>query len=195
MTGKPPPEAQKTIDTIKAHDGFEHIYTLGNGGEGLVITVWRDKATAEAAKERAFSTEAQARRAELGQTLLTTRPTTLSPNSEERTGIIVPVAQVLKVSGMTLGARPPEVQKMGDAVKAMDGFEHMYLLGNSEGGLVIQVWQDKAALEAKREQTRATNPSCPAWASTSPLTRCTTPSRNSDEPMQEVSLLGRPTGF
>jgi hypothetical protein len=63
------------------------------------------------------------------------------------------VAQVLKVSGMTMGARPPEVQKMGDAIKAMDGFEHMYLLGNSEGGvLCIQVWRDRAALEAKSKQ-------------------------------------------
>jgi hypothetical protein len=31
----------------------------------------------------------------------------------------------------------------------MDGFEHIYALSNGDGeGLAIQVWRDKAALEA-----------------------------------------------
>src|SRR5262245_46551861 len=69
-TGTPPPDGQKSRDTIKTQERFKHLYSLRNeSGQRLAIGIWRDKACAEAAKERAFSAEAQARRAELGLTL------------------------------------------------------------------------------------------------------------------------------
>ena len=60
------------------------------------------------------------------------------------------VAQVLHLSGMPLGGTPPpEAQTVLAALKAMDGFEHIYTLRTGDGqGLGIQVWRDKAALEA-----------------------------------------------
>jgi hypothetical protein len=47
----PPPEVTKMTERIKAMDGCEHIYSLGNaaGGPGLAILIWRDKAAMEAA--------------------------------------------------------------------------------------------------------------------------------------------------
>ena len=62
------------------------------------------------------------------------------------------VAQVLRVSGIT-----PGTLGMVAALKALDGFEHIYVLsnGDEEGdgeSLCIQVWRDRAALEAKGEQ-------------------------------------------
>jgi hypothetical protein len=46
---------------IKAMDGCEHIYALGNssGGPGLSILIWRDKAAMEAAAAQMASDEAQ----------------------------------------------------------------------------------------------------------------------------------------
>jgi hypothetical protein len=60
------------------------------------------------------------------------------------------VAQVLHLSGMPPGGTPPpEAQEVLAALKAMDGFEHIYTLRTGDGeGLGIQVWRDKAALEA-----------------------------------------------
>jgi hypothetical protein len=48
-------------DGIKAMDGCEHIYVLGNsgGGPGLTILVWRDKTAMEAAAAQRTSDEAQ----------------------------------------------------------------------------------------------------------------------------------------
>jgi hypothetical protein len=58
------------------------------------------------------------------------------------------VAQVLHLSG-TPETAPPEVQDVLAALKAMDGFEHLYTLRNGDGeSLGIQVWRDKVALEA-----------------------------------------------
>jgi hypothetical protein len=61
------------------------------------------------------------------------------------------VAQVLNTSGATPGTPPPpEAAKMTDAMKAMDGCEHIYALGNTTGGpgLAILIWRDKDCMEA-----------------------------------------------
>jgi hypothetical protein len=63
-TGGASPGGSGGIDAIKAVDGCEHIYTLGNTatGSGLTIVVWRDKAPMEvgADEQRARRKEAQA---------------------------------------------------------------------------------------------------------------------------------------
>jgi hypothetical protein len=43
---------------------------------------------------------------------------------------------------------------MAEGIKAMDGCEHIYALGNSGGGpgLSILIWRDKAAMEAAAAQ-------------------------------------------
>jgi hypothetical protein len=48
-------------DAMKAMDGCEHIYALGNtsGGPGLSILIWRDKDCMEAAAAQMASDEAQ----------------------------------------------------------------------------------------------------------------------------------------
>jgi hypothetical protein len=77
------------------------------------------------------------------------------------------VAQVLNVSGapLTPGTpTPPQAQAGIDAIKALDGLEHIYTLGNADGqGLTIVVWRDKAAMEAgadeqlkRRQEVQAT---------------------------------------
>jgi hypothetical protein len=45
------PAQTKRIDGIKALDGYEHIYVLGNtaSGSALTIVVWRDRASLDAA--------------------------------------------------------------------------------------------------------------------------------------------------
>jgi hypothetical protein len=61
------------------------------------------------------------------------------------------VAQVLNVSGLAPTPEGPPTEGRGpiDAVKALDGLEHIYVMGNSDGqGLTIVVWRDKAAMEA-----------------------------------------------
>jgi hypothetical protein len=61
------------------------------------------------------------------------------------------VAQVLNVSGLPPGGPPAEeAQKMVEATRTLDGFEHVYSLFNpSDGtGMVILVWRDKACMEA-----------------------------------------------
>jgi hypothetical protein len=63
----------------------------------------------------------------------------------------VSVAQVLNASGISPGGPPAEeAQKMVEAIKALDGFEHVYSLFNpSDGtGMIILVWRDKACMEA-----------------------------------------------
>ena len=65
------------------------------------------------------------------------------------------VAQVLNVSGANVNDTPPEeAVKMADAIKAMDGCEHIYTLGNTSGGpgITVLVWRDKAAMEAAAAQ-------------------------------------------
>ena len=65
------------------------------------------------------------------------------------------VAQVLNVSGANVSDTPPEeATKMAVAIKAMDGCEHIYALGNTTGGpgLSILVWRDEAAMKAAAEQ-------------------------------------------
>jgi hypothetical protein len=46
---------------IKAMEGCEHIYAMGNtsGGPGLAILIWRDKDCMEAAAAQMASDEAQ----------------------------------------------------------------------------------------------------------------------------------------
>jgi hypothetical protein len=66
-------------------------------------------------------------------------------------GIIVSIAQVLNASGIGPGGPPAEeAGKMVEAIKAFDGFEHLYSLFNpSDGtGMIILVWRDKACMEA-----------------------------------------------
>jgi hypothetical protein len=73
------------------------------------------------------------------------------------------VAQVLNSSGGTpppQGATPPEeVQQMSEATKALDGLEHIYMLGNSQTGegQVIIVWRDDAARKAAADHIAADN--------------------------------------
>jgi hypothetical protein len=60
-TDTPPPEATKMAEGIKAMEGCEHIYALGNstGGPGISILIWRDKDCMEAAAAQMASDEAQ----------------------------------------------------------------------------------------------------------------------------------------
>jgi hypothetical protein len=46
---------------------------------------------------------------------------------------------------------------MAEGIKAMDGCEHIYALGNSAGGpgLSILIWRDKACMEAAAAQMSA----------------------------------------
>jgi hypothetical protein len=69
------------------------------------------------------------------------------------------IAQVLNTSAAAaVGTTPPpEATKMTDRIKAMDGCEHVYALGNASGGpgLAILIWRDKAAMEAAAAQMAA----------------------------------------
>jgi hypothetical protein len=60
----------------------------------------------------------------------------------------------LNVSGVTPGGPlPPEGQRGLDAIKAADGFEHIYTMGTGDGqGLTVLVFRDKASLEAVAAQ-------------------------------------------
>jgi hypothetical protein len=65
------------------------------------------------------------------------------------------VAQVLNVSGITpTGQGPPADDERIKVVKALDGLEHIYTLGNTGtgAGMTIIVWRDKAAMEAGAAQ-------------------------------------------
>jgi hypothetical protein len=72
------------------------------------------------------------------------------------------VAQVLNSSGTTSppgGTPPEEVQQMTAATKALDGLEHIYLLGNTQTGegQVVIVWRDAAARKAAADHIAADN--------------------------------------
>ena len=69
------------------------------------------------------------------------------------------VAQVLNVSGLTgSGEGPPSgAGEAVKAVKALDGLEHIFILGNpgTGSGMTIVVWRDKAAMEAGHAEQQA----------------------------------------
>jgi hypothetical protein len=72
------------------------------------------------------------------------------------------VAQVLNSSGGTPppeGAPPEKVQRMTEATKALDGLEHIYLLGNTQTGKgqVVIVWRDDATRKAAADHIAADN--------------------------------------
>jgi hypothetical protein len=70
------------------------------------------------------------------------------------------VAQVLNTSGgNSAEPPPPEAQAMTDATKALDGCEHIYVLGNSSGGpgMAIIVWRDEVAMKAAADHIAADN--------------------------------------
>jgi hypothetical protein len=64
------------------------------------------------------------------------------------------VAQVLNVSGLTLTGEGPPPDERLEVIKALDGLEHIYSLGNTAtgSGITIVVWRDKAAMEAGAAQ-------------------------------------------
>jgi hypothetical protein len=95
-------------------------------------------------------------------------PSTGTPHSRNRAdgtscrqeGDHVSIAQVLNVSGGPgIGATPPpETEKMTVATKALDGCEHIYVMGNSGGeGLAVIVWRDEMAMKAAANHIAADN--------------------------------------
>jgi quinol monooxygenase YgiN len=64
------------------------------------------------------------------------------------------VVQVFKASGAPVGMGPPpeDVRKRVEAVRAMDGCEHVYSLGKPGQALLIVVWRDQAALDASQAE-------------------------------------------
>ena len=70
------------------------------------------------------------------------------------------VAQVLNTSGGNPAEPPPpEAQAMAEATKALDGCEHIYVLGNTSGGpgMAIIVWRDEVAMKAAADHIAADN--------------------------------------
>jgi hypothetical protein len=73
------------------------------------------------------------------------------------------VAQVLNTSGGPGGPPPPgaelppEMDKLLAATKALDGLEHIYVMGNEGTGQTILVWRDEAAMKAAAEHIAADN--------------------------------------
>ena len=73
------------------------------------------------------------------------------------------VAQVLTMSGLQAqpppGAElPPEMDKILAETKALDGLEHIYVLGNNSGeGQTILVWRDQEAMQAAHDHIAADN--------------------------------------
>jgi hypothetical protein len=69
----------------------------------------------------------------------------------------MPIAQVSNISVTDdFRANPPteEITKRAEAIRAIDGCEHVYALRNSTGGpgLGILIWRDQAALDAAADQ-------------------------------------------
>ena len=75
-------------------------------------------------------------------------------------GTFMSIAQILNTSGGNPGeAPPPDAQAMADATKALDGCEHIYVLGNSSGGpgMAIIVWRDEVAMKTAADHIAADN--------------------------------------
>jgi hypothetical protein len=64
------------------------------------------------------------------------------------------IAQVSTISGDLADPPSEEMTKRAEAIKAIDGCEHVYGLRNSSGGpgLGILIWRDRAAMDAAAAQ-------------------------------------------
>jgi hypothetical protein len=64
------------------------------------------------------------------------------------------IAQVSNISGNLTDPPSEEMAKRAEAIKAIDGCEHIYGLRNSTGGpgLGILIWRDREAMEAAAAQ-------------------------------------------
>jgi hypothetical protein len=64
------------------------------------------------------------------------------------------IAQVSNISGNLTDPPSAEMTKRAEAIKAIDGCEHIYGLRNSTGGpgLGILIWRDREAMEAAAAQ-------------------------------------------
>ena len=52
---------------------------------------------------------------------------------------------------------PPEMDKLLADTKALDGLEHIYVMGNEGSGQTILVWRDEAAMQAAADHIAADN--------------------------------------